>query len=121
MKLCSSDNHYTTAPKNTCANPLYLKLRCAISRSSHWRCSNEKGVLRNLTKFTGKHLCQSLFFNKVAGLRPTTLLKKRLRHRCFPVNFPKFLRTSFLQNTPRRLLLNITFIRLKQPFVGVLL
>ena len=27
----------------------------------------EKDVLRNLAKFTGKHLCQSLFFNKVAG------------------------------------------------------
>ena len=39
-----------------------------------------KGVLRNFTKFTGKHLCQSLFFNKVAGQR----------NRCFPVNFVKF-------------------------------
>ena len=29
--------------------------------------SVKKGVLRNFTKFTGKHLCQSLFFNKVAG------------------------------------------------------
>ena len=29
----------------------------------------KKGVLRNLTKFTRKHLFQSLFFNKVAGLR----------------------------------------------------
>ena len=28
-----------------------------------------KGVLRNFAKFIGKHLCQSLFFNKVAGLR----------------------------------------------------
>ena len=27
-------------------------------------------VLKNFTKFTGKHLCQSLFFNKVAGLGP---------------------------------------------------
>ena len=27
-----------------------------------------KGVLRNFAKFTGKHLCQSLIFNKVAGL-----------------------------------------------------
>ena len=27
----------------------------------------KKGVLRNFAKFTGKHLCQSLFFNKVAG------------------------------------------------------
>ena len=27
----------------------------------------KKGVLKNFTKFTGKNLCQSLFFNKVAG------------------------------------------------------
>ena len=27
----------------------------------------EKGVLKNFAKFSGKHLCQSLFFNKVAG------------------------------------------------------
>ena len=38
----------------------------------------KKGVLRNFAKFTGKQLCQSLLFNKVAGLRPATLLKKRL-------------------------------------------
>ena len=55
--------------------------------------------LRNFTKFTGKQLCQSLFFNKVAGLRPATLLKKRFWHRFFPVNFVKFLRTPFFQNT----------------------
>ena len=76
-------------------------------RSSHQRCSMKKGVLRNFTKFTGKHLCQSLFFNKVAALRPATLLKKRLWHRCFPVNFVKFLRTPFLQNTSGRLLLGL--------------
>ena len=29
----------------------------------------KKGVLEVFTKLTGKHLCQSLFFNKVAGLR----------------------------------------------------
>ena len=55
----------------------------------------QKGVLRNFAKFTGKHLC----------LRPATLLKMRLWHRCFPVNFVKFLRTPFLQNTSRWLLL----------------
>ena len=47
-------------------------------RSNNQRCSVRKGVLRNFTKFTGKHLCQRLFFNKVAGLSPTTLVKKRL-------------------------------------------
>ena len=41
---------------------------------------------------------ERFFFNKVAGLRPVTLLKKSLWHRCFPVDFVKFLRTSFLQN-----------------------
>ena len=56
-------------------------------------------VLKNFAKFTGKHLCQSLFFNKVAGLRPATLLKKRLWHRWFSVNFATFSRTHFLQNT----------------------
>ena len=62
-----------------------------------------KGILRNFEKFTGKHLCQRLFFNKVAG--PATLLKKRLGRRCFLMNFAKSLRTSFLQNTSGRLLL----------------
>ena len=42
------------------------------------------------------HLWYSLFFNKAAVLRPATLLKKRLWHRCFPVNFAKFLRITFL-------------------------
>ena len=65
------------------------------------------GVLKNFAKFTEKHLCQSLFLNKVAGLKFATLLKKRLWHRCFLVNFAKFLIAPFLQNTSRRLLLDI--------------
>ena len=56
----------------------------------------KKSVLWNVAKLTGKHLCQSLFFNNVAGVR----------HRCFPVNFAKFLRTIFLQKTSGRLLLS---------------
>ena len=41
-------------------------------------------------------------FNKVSDLKKetSTLLKKRLWHRSFPVNFVKFL-TTFLQNTGR--------------------
>ena len=33
-----------------------------------------------------------VFNNTVADPRSKTLFKKRLRHRCFPVNFAKFLR-----------------------------
>ena len=61
----------------------------------------KKGVLRNFTEFTGKHLCQGLFFNKVARLKKETLAQM------FSVNFMKFLRTTFLQNTSGRLLLTI--------------
>ena len=56
-------------------------------------------VLKNFTKFTGKDLRQSLYLNKVAGLMAATLLKKRLRQKCFPVNFVTFLTTTFFQVT----------------------
>ena len=48
-----------------------------------------KDALKNFTKFTGKHLRQSLFSNKVANLMLATVLKKRLGHSCFPVDFAK--------------------------------
>ena len=67
----------------------------------------KKGSLRNFANFTGKHMYQCLFFKKVAGLRPTTLLKKRHWHRCFPLSFTKFLRTPFLTEHLRWLLLNL--------------
>ena len=77
-------------------------------RGSHRRCSVTKGVLRNFSKFTGKHLRQILSFNKVAGLlfnkvvglRPATLLKNRLWHRCFPVNFCEISKNTFCYRTP---------------------
>ena len=49
-------------------------LKFADYTSSHRRCSVRKGVLWNSAKFTGKHLWQSFFFNKVEGLRPGWLL-----------------------------------------------
>ena len=39
--------------------------------------------------------------------RHATLLKRRLRYRCFPMNFEKFLRTPFLQSTCGRLLFEL--------------
>ena len=78
--------------RNPSKKSCFKEIREAVAH----RCSVKKGVLRNFTKFTGKQLCQSLFFCKVVGLWPGTLLKKRLWHRCFPVNFAKFTRTPFL-------------------------
>ena len=61
----------------------------------NYQKQSPKGVLKHFAKFSWKHQGQSLFFNKVGGLRPATLLKKRLWYSCFPVNFAKFLRISF--------------------------
>ena len=50
------------------ANSLNLDIfewSCATSSRLEVLC--KKGVLRNLVKSTGKHLCQGLFFNNVAG------------------------------------------------------
>ena len=66
----------------------------------------KKDVLKNFAKFTGKHLCQSLFYNKVADMRPATLLKKRLVQ-FFSMNISTFLRTPILKNICGRLLLKI--------------
>ena len=56
------------------------------SRSSRPEVFCKTGVLRNLAKFATKN-----FFARASFL----ILKQRLWHRCFPVNFAKFLRTPF--------------------------
>ena len=81
-----------------------------IFRSSRPAVFYKKGVLNNFAKFTGKHLCQSLFFIKLADLWLATLLKKGLWHMRCPVNFAKFLRTLFLTEHLRWLLLNSEII-----------
>ena len=65
-----------------------------------------KCILRNFAKFTGKHLFQGLYFNKVAGLGlACKFIEKEALAQVFSVNFAKFLKTPFLQNTSERLLL----------------
>ena len=59
----------------------------------------KKGILRNFAKFPGKHLCQSLFFNKVAGLRPATLFKRDSGTGVFLSTLRNFYDHLFLQNT----------------------
>ena len=90
----NTDGHITLE-----TNPIVSALLLSKAyRSSHRGCSVTKGIIRNFAKFTGKHLSQSLFFYKAAGLETCNFIKKRLRHRCFPVNFAKFLRTPFTKH-----------------------
>ena len=55
-------------------------------RSSHCSSSIKKVVLRSFVDFIGKHLYRSLFLIE--------LQTKRLKRRCFPVEFMKFLETG---------------------------
>ena len=72
---------------------VYIYFSClGESEAVARRCSvKKKRVFRKFAKFTGKNLCNSLFF------RPATLLKKRLWHSRFPVK--TFEGHLFLQNT----------------------
>ena len=57
-------------------------------RSSHQRCSIKKGVLRNFTKFTGKHLCQGHFFKRDS-------FKKEALTQVFSCEFCEISRNTF--------------------------
>ena len=63
------------------------------TRSSYRSCSVRKDVLRNFPKFTGKYICQSLFF------------KKETVAQVFSCEFCEISKNAFLQNTSWRLLL----------------
>ena len=65
------------------------------SRSSRQEVFFKKGILRNFAKFTGKRLCQSLFFDKVAGLRPANLFLKKTLAQVFSREFCEISNTYF--------------------------
>ena len=61
------------------------------------RCSVKKMFLE-ISQNSQENLCSRVSFLiklQASGHRPATLSKKRLWHRCLPVNFVKFLRTPF--------------------------
>ena len=66
-------------------------------RSSPRRCSLRKGVLRNFAKFRGKHLCQSLFFNKIIGLMPQVcnFIQKETMAQVFSCKFCEISKNTF--------------------------
>ena len=77
---------------------LELSLLCWVS-SSRSSCTDmfwKKVVLRNFTKFTGKHLCQSLFFKKV---------KKEALAQVFYSEFCKISKSTFFTEHLQWLLL----------------
>ena len=50
------------------------------------------------------------FFNKVAGLRAFSFIKKKFQRSCFPMKFAKFFRTPTFKNIGERVLLYLHII-----------
>ena len=79
-----------------------LEYREAVVR----RCSVNE-VFLEISQNSQENTCARVSFSIKLKAVPATLLKKRLWHRWFPVNFAKFLRTPFLTEHLWWLLLNI--------------
>ena len=80
-------------------------------KSSRRRYSIKKTVL----EISQYHLRWSLFLIKLQAY------KKRLQHRCFPVNIARVLRTPILKNILERLLLPLGYITIKEYYSQTLL
>ena len=72
---------------------LLLKVSFEQPDAAVRRCFSKSMFLKISQYLKKKHLCWSLFFNKVVELA-CNFIKKRLRHRCVPVNIAKFLGTA---------------------------
>ena len=82
-----------------------------IKEAVVWRCSVEK-VFIDILQNSQENTCARVSFLtklQALGLRPATLLRKRLWHGCFPVSFAKFLRTPFFTGHIGWLLLLLVF------------
>ena len=66
----------------------------------------EKGVLKNFAKFTNTYVVVSFLIKKP---EPCNFVEKEALTQVFTMNFTKFLRTPFSQNTSGRLLLSFAF------------
>ena len=86
----------------------FMPISITTRKHYYWIISNlrrssvRKGVLRNLAKFTGKHLCQSLFFNIFCFLIAASGLQfyfKALTH-VFSCEFYKISKNTFFYRTP---------------------
>ena len=66
-----------------------------MTRCSRLQIFFKIGVLKNFTKFSGKHLCWSLFLIKLQAFRRATLLKRDFQHRCFSCEVWEYFKNAF--------------------------
>ena len=74
-----------------------LPVKNPLGTRSHQRCSMQKDVLRNFTKFTGKHLCQSLFFKKSCSPKACNFIKKEILAQVLSCEFCEISKNTFFK------------------------
>ena len=123
-KIRHSSKSFTPNHKNMITKKVYFPynifysvyrfvFKGTLKAKIHYTEAVTGGVLKKscsykFRKIHGKTPVPESFLNKTFlkfWIKPATLLEKRLWHRCFPVNFDKFLKTPFLQKSSGRLLL----------------
>ena len=97
---------------------LSLRKQRSSHRSSYHRCSIKKLFIKDLQYLRKTPVLESLF-HKFTGLKTCNFIKKRLQHRCSPVNIAKFLRTPFLNNICKRLVLQPPEVFYKKKFLKI--
>ena len=111
-------------------------LRSSRGSRKHLRCSAINffvtEVLRKFAIFIGKHLCQGLFLIKIQACfiqkqsfvlifngfymkQTCNFIKKRLQHKCIPMNIAKFLKTPFFKEHRKWLILFFLSLLYKRP------
>ena len=77
-------------------NPRLYTIQRLVRKSSHRKCSLEKKVFLEISQNSQENTCpRCLFFDKVAGLRPTTLLKKEALAQVFYFEFCEIIKNNF--------------------------
>ena len=67
----------------------------SIKRNNRFQMFLKVSVLKNFCNIHRKTLLLEPLFNKVASLQACNFIKKRLQHRCFPMNITKFFGKAF--------------------------
>ena len=98
--LAQLSKHFSYDGKNAIFNHLgkMATLLCLVNRSSCSEVFCKKRVLRSFAKFTGKHLCHGIFFNKVASA--CNFIKKETLAQVFSCEFCEIFKSTFSYRTP---------------------
>ena len=100
---------YTVNFEQVIANWVPGKLLTCKSKTNNRALKKSRNIHR-------KTYVLESFFNTVAGFKICNLIKKRLQHRCFPVNICEIFKNSFCMEHLRWLLSNL-WLRNKRPYI----